>query len=204
MPKSQGWEVIQAKLSAVYSAQEPRHWGTLRRYAEGGPHPLDGISAYRAEDPPHWHYITFGFSELYAKTSQDRKVSGWGFELSFRLRRRKAARVTPEWPLPFLQQLARYVFNAASPFDHEHYIAWGGAITTTERTALEGLVFLADPVLGEIRTPNGRLKFLSPIGITADEHQFAEEEGPEKLLAQLVQGNPLGVVDLKRRSVLRR
>jgi hypothetical protein len=202
MSKRQGWEAIEAKLSAVHVAQQPKHWGTVMRYAEGGPDPLDGISAYKAEDPPHWHYVTFGFSELYEKTSKDKKTSGWGFELSFRLERPKGAKSPPEWPLPFLQKLARYVFNNKTPFDREHYIRWGGPITQEERTKLEALVFSTDPLLGEIRTPNGRLKFLTAIAITADEHDFAAEKGPEALLTRLLAANSLGVVDLKRASIL--
>jgi suppressor of fused-like protein len=200
MSTMQGWEAIQAKLTTVYGAQQPKHWGTIMRYSEGGPDPLDGISAYKAEDPPHWHYVTFGFSELYDKTSRDREVSGWGFELSFRLKRHQGEKSPPEWPLPFLQKLARYVFNTRTPFDHEHYILWGGPITKEEETKLEALVFATDPLLGEISTPNGRVKFLAAIAITPDEHAFAEAQGPEAFLARLLPGNRLGVVDLKRGS----
>jgi len=39
------------------------------------------------KEPPHWHYITFGFTELYGKTSPNREISGYGFELTFRLKR---------------------------------------------------------------------------------------------------------------------
>src|SRR5262245_47431689 len=202
MSDAPGWQAIEAKLTSVYPDQKPKHWGTVMRYSEGGPDPLDGISAYRAEDPPHWHFVTFGFSELYQKTSKNKRESGWGFELSFRLKRPKGKKSPPEWPLPFLQNLARYVFNTGNAFDDEHYIAWGGPITREERTKLEALVFSVDPALGEIKTSNGKLKFLRAIGITTEEHTFAAEKGPDKLLALLLKDNPLGVVDLKRKSAL--
>jgi suppressor of fused-like protein len=134
--------------------------------------------------------------------SPDPDVSGWGFELSFRLKRGPKEKLPPEWPLPFLQKLARYVFNTKNPFDHEHYIRWGGPITKDEPTGLEAILFSVDSQLGEIDTPNGSLKFLGVIGITVDEHDFAAEEGPEKLLPQLLGGNALGIVDLGRKSVL--
>jgi hypothetical protein len=197
-----GSDAIQEKLVAAYGTQEVKHWGTIMRYSEGGPDPLDGISAFQGENPPHWHYVTFGFSELNEKRSSDRDVSGWGFELSFRLKRRKGEKSPPEWPVLLLQKLARYVFNTKTPFDHEHYIRWGGPITKLESTILEALVFAVDPLLGEIETPNGRLKFLDAIAITADEHDFAAEEGPEQLLARLLPQNPLGVIDIARRSIL--
>jgi hypothetical protein len=194
-------DAIAEKLAVVYGPQEPKHWGTVMRYSEGGPDPLDGISAYSAENPPHWHFVTFGFSELYEKKSKDKEVSGWGFELSFRVKRHRE-KAPPEWPLPLLQNLARYVFNNKTPFDHEHYIRWGGPITRLERTKLEALIFANDPLLREIDTPNGRLKFLSAIAITADEHDFAASQGPEKLLPRLLAQNPLGVIDMRRGSIL--
>ena len=64
MAENQGWNAIQAKLTSIYRNQEPKHWGTIQRYSEGGKDPLDGVSAYRADNPPYWHYISFGFSEL--------------------------------------------------------------------------------------------------------------------------------------------
>jgi hypothetical protein len=202
MTTALGCDALIAKLNAVYNAPEENHWGTIVSYADGGPDPLDGISAYRVENPPHWHYVTFGFSELGDKRSDDPEVSGWGFELSFRLDRRPEETEAPEWPVSLLQKLARYVFNTRCPFDHEHYIRWGGPITKEEDTALEALVFTGDPILGQINTPNGRVKFLTVIGITSDEHDFAAEAGPDQLLNLLLAQNPLGITHLTRPSLL--
>jgi len=168
------------------------------RYAEGGPDPLDGISAYVGDRPPHWHYVTFGFSELDEKQTENPEVSGWGFELSFRLRKTGGEHEPPLWPVMFLQKLARYVFNTGQPFDHAHYIQWGGPICKESPTALEALVFSDDKVLGQVSTPNGIVKFLSVIGITAGEHTFAQNNDSEELLRRLLEGNLLGVVDLER------
>ena len=52
----------------------------------GGNDPLDGISVYTAKEPiEHWHFVTYGFSELYEKETGDPENSGFGFELTFRL-----------------------------------------------------------------------------------------------------------------------
>jgi hypothetical protein len=202
MATMQGWEAIEAALAAQYPGQEPFHYGTVQRYSEGGPDPLDGISAYRAVAPDHWHFITFGFSELYTKESGDPAVSGWGFELSFRLSRPEGEPSPPQWVLVFLQNLARYVFNTRCPFDHEHYIRWGGPITSAAPTALEAVVFFTDRRLGALRTPNGRVQFLVPFGITPDEYGFAAENGPEALLPLLLFNNPWGIVHPERVSAL--
>ena len=203
MAPNQGWDSIKAKLDSIYANQVPKHWGTVMKFSEGGPDPLDGVSAYRAENPPCWHYITFGFSELYEKKSTNADESGWGFELSFRLKRESAETEPPLWPVMMLQNLARHVFRSKSPFDAEHYIFWGRPITSHVPTKLEATLFLADPVLGQIDTPNGKLKFLSAIGITKDEHDLVAQNGAAGLLPLLLQGNPLGVTDANRSSLLK-
>jgi len=203
MSEHPGWESIEAKLTSIYGDQTPKHWGVIMRYSEGGPDPLDGVSAYRAEGPPHWHYVSFGFSELYEKKSKNVEESGWGFELSFRLKRDPAETEPPLWPVMTLQNLARYVFKSSTPFDDEHYIAWGRPITSHEKTNLEAMVFRIDPVLGQIDTPNGKVKFLNAIGITTDEYELVNQQGVPKLLPLLLQSNSLGVTDLERDSLLK-
>jgi len=200
-PRAQrfGSEDLEARLAALYPGQAPKHWGTVMRYADGGPDPLDGVSAYRSKASDHWHYVSFGFSELSEKRSNHADVSGWGFELTFRL---KAGGETepPMWPVLTLQKLARYVFNNKAPFEHAHYIAWGGPITKEEPTKLEALVFMIDPELETVETCNGSVTFLTVIGITSDEHGFAASATPEALLEHLTQGNPLGITEIGRRG----
>jgi Suppressor of fused protein (SUFU) len=65
-----GWNAIAGALGAVYTGQEPKHYGTLRPYALGGRDPIRGISIYRAGPPDHWHYVTYGFSELFEKEAR--------------------------------------------------------------------------------------------------------------------------------------
>jgi hypothetical protein len=194
---------MEAKLATLYGKQEPQHWGTVQRYSEGGKDPLDGVSAYRADNPHFWHYISFGFSETHDKKSKNPDVSGWGFELSFRLKPAPGETAAPLWPVMMLQNLARYVFSNGSPFDHEHYIAWGRPITTHVPTNLVATVFRDDPQLGTIMTPNGSLKFLEAIGITQDEHDLVAAQGADKLFPTLLKDNPLGITDPGRSSLLR-
>ncbi len=198
-----GWAAIGAALNALYPGAEPAHWGTIQRYSEGGPDPLDGVSAYAAQNPPHWHYITFGFSELYAKTSKNPEKSGWGFELSFRLKRMRDEAKAPLWPVPMLQNLARYVFNMHRPFEDGHFIAWGQPITSYEKTGLEAMIFRVDPLLKAIDTPNGRVSFIEAIAITPDEYELVvENNSTDELLPRLLAANPLAVVDIERASLL--
>ena len=74
-----GWDAIDAALSPWYSDQEPKHYGTIVPAMLGGNDPLQGISVYKNLEPlPHFHYVTYGFSELYEKESEDPEYSGFG------------------------------------------------------------------------------------------------------------------------------
>ena len=41
--------------------------------------------------------------------------SGYGFELTFRLRRQPGEETAPRWPILLLSSLAKYVFHSGSP-----------------------------------------------------------------------------------------
>ena len=197
-----GWDAIDAALAQVYGDVEPRHWGTIVRWSQGGPDPLDGISAYPAAGPPlHWHFVTYGLSELYEKESSDPGVSGWGLELTFRLLRLENESEPPTWPLSLLQHLARYVFktgNVLEPGDHIDLDAPMGF----EETRLCAAALVLDPELGEIETPYGHVAFTQVVGLTLDEYAAAMDWDTASLLALMQERNRLLVTDLRRSSIL--
>lgn len=201
----ESWEVIQKLLDKRYFGIEPKHFGTIRRYSEGGDDPLDGISAYRLEDPAHWMFVTFGFTELHQKTSDNPDVSGWGFELTFRTTAAPSALEPPMWPVYVLQQLARYVFNTREVFDVGHHIAFGGPLTRKQTTDLEALLFVSESELpSSVRTPNGTVKFIQAVGITADEREALSDDlrhdGVIRRIAAQI--GPKMLTDLSRGSTL--
>jgi suppressor of fused len=183
MDEADAIDAVNARLAEVYPDQQPSHFGTVRRFAEGGGAPLDGISVYTGH-PAHWHFVSYG-------------MSPWGFEFSFRVARGSDAE-PPQWALAFLQQLARYVYNTGEPFGPEHFVGWGGPITDAEPTALVALVFAADPVLGRVAVCGEMLTFLSPIGITDAEYEMCSQDLPGSVLTSLLAASPLGVTDLRR------
>lgn len=94
----------------------------------GGPDPLDYISMYsHAGDPsqgvpPHWHYVSFGLSDLHGDgrvhdVSGPDSPSGFGFELTFRLRKEEGDTAPPTWPAAVMQGLAKYVFQSGKELD---------------------------------------------------------------------------------------
>jgi hypothetical protein len=199
-----GWDAIDAALARIYGDVEPYHWGTIHKWALGGPDPLDGISAYRRDDPvPHWHYVSYGMTELYDKHSDNPDESGWGFEFTFRLARDPAEDTPPVWAANFLQNLARYVFRSGNWFEAGHHMDTNGPIATDRPdSAIRAVSFVRDPELGEISTPHGRVEFLQVVGLAYDEYEAGRRWRTESLLEVLGPLLPLYVTDLERASLM--
>lgn len=199
-----GWDAINAALRALYPGQEPRHYGTPVSHTLGGDAPLDGISVYWNESPrPHWHYVTYGFSELYGKQSDDPQESGFGFELTFRLATGDGRDGgVPTWPLNLLQNVARYVFGSGNVFEAGHHLDANGPIALDVDTQLRHLAFVADPRLPAIGTPNGRVAFLQMVGVTDDEMAAIRRWSTLGVMATLEPAMPSWVTVLERASLL--
>jgi suppressor of fused-like protein len=165
------------------------------------PDPLDGISIYRRAD--HWHFITYGMSELYDKESDLAEETGWGFEFTFRLACADPFDTEPPmWAANFLQNLARYVFSSGNPFDVGHHVDLNGPISLSRpETAIRAITFAEDPELGAIDTPNGRVRFLQVVGLTLDEYAIIERWDARPLLGVLAPYLPLLVTDLARANL---
>lgn len=201
--RAPGWEAIDRALNRVYSRQEPKHYGTVIGYALGGEDPLPGISAYKRITPvPHWHFITYGFSELYEKESDDPQRSGCGFELTFRLLNHDDSDEPPDWALNFLQNLARYVFESGHAFHAGHYLNANGPIATDSDSAIRSVAFAHDPELPPIDTENGRVEFLQIIGLTNEEEFALKRWSTLKVLEVFRDYLPLWATDLERGSLL--
>lgn len=200
---SAGWSAINASLAPLYGDQEPQHMGTIISYRLGGPDPLDGISAYyRAHPVPHWHYVTFGFSELYGKEQEYEEVSGYGFELTFRLRAAEGATEAPRWVFSLLQNLARYVFKTGNVFRPGEWMTANGPIALDTDTRICSMAMTNDPELPAIDTPNGHLEFIQVVGLTLEEEYAAKQWSPQHVLDTFLPRMPLWITDLERGTLL--
>ncbi len=200
-----GWQAIEEHLVRVYGDQVPQHWGTVIKYSLGGDDPIDGVSVYRSQagGVPHFHFCTYGFSALYDE--EDRvgdDVSGYGFELTFRLRDTGQDIENLIWPINLQQNLARYVFSSHNVFADGHWIPANGPIESGADTDIVGLLFVTDPELGSIDTPHGRVDFLQMVGITSAEVEDlkARRRTARQIAAELAASNPLLITDLARSS----
>ena len=75
----------------------------------------------------------------------------------------------PPWSLRLLERLADYVFISGSPFAEGHRMNPGGPITGQPDTRLQAVALAADPQLPSISSAFGAARFLTVVGITADE-----------------------------------
>lgn len=199
-----GWDAIEEQMKKLYGAQEPKHYGTVLPYMLGGKDPLDGLSAYKAEKPlPHWHIVTFGFSELYEKESENTEYSGYGFELTFRVARTEDEEEPPMWALNLLQNMGRYVFGSGNVFASGDYLDANGPICLGADTQLTALAFVEDPELPGVGTPNGKVEFLQMVGITEDELEAMKTWSTSGVLEASLADLPGYITDLSRDSLLR-
>ncbi|WP_458123603.1 suppressor of fused domain protein [Paenibacillus sp. Z3-2] len=196
-----GWDAIDKAIGDLYGEQEPRHYGTALPYMLGGPDPLDGISVYAVDKlMHHWHFVTYGFSELYEKEMQDASRSGYGFELTFRLTRSEEETEPPAWALNLLQNVGRYVFNSGNVFHAGDYMDANGPICLESDTLLTALAFIEDPDLPEISTPNGSVKFIQIVGISGRELEMIQTWNTRGFLSACSSFTPKYVTDLMRNS----
>jgi len=197
---SPGWQAIDDALSRLYFDQTPRHVGYIPPAAVSSN--LQGCSAFRASD--HWHYVTYGLSELYVPDpTNDPAISGWGFELSFRLRLGLEPEA-PGWPFTILNRLANYQNEGAlmvAPAGTR--INLGGPITGFPHTPdgpdtkLGTLAVAVDPQLGQIQTENGRVTFLLLVGVTDEERGEMVATSTGAILERLAVENPLLITDVR-------
>lgn len=198
-----GWQAIDSALLPIYGGQQPLHFGAAPHQRLGGQQALDGISVYARQTPqPHWHLVSYGMSELYAKESDDPGFSGWGFEFSMRVARTPEATEPPFWALNFLNNLARYVINSGNVFDVGHYMDLNGPIALDQSTEIRAIVFAHDPELAPRPTVHGQLAFLQVVGITLDELAAIKAWNGPAALAVFARFLPLLITDLSRSSLL--
>lgn len=199
----EGFDAIVNTLMALYPEQDGLGYSTLLPYTLGGEDPLDRVEIWKSDRGiPHWHYVTYGFTELYEKESDNPKISGYGFELTFRLKRGEED-VPPVWPVNLLQNLARYVFSSGNVFGSGHHMSCNGPIALGVDTELTALGFRVDPELGAMETPNGHMVFLQAVAITEDEMDAMMFWNGEKFLGELERQIPLCITDLERKSQMK-
>lgn len=166
---------------------------------EGSIEPFEVARVFHnSAHPAHWHYVTFGLSDLYGRNKEsDTEFSGLGFELTIRV---AAEDETPPYgPLNALREMARYVYSSKRIFERGQYIDAGGPVAPGSN--LEGFAVTLDTQLGVVQTLSGRVELLQVFGLTRDELEWVKDNDPETLLEVMARTNPLLVTFINRDSI---
>ena len=184
-----GWDAIEAEFLRIYPGQtSPKHYAAILPWMLGGKDPLDGISIYDGGD--YWHFVSFGQTELYRKESEDPQISGYGYELTFKLRKQDPETDEPEIRnvCGILQSIARLTFTKGEIFRPFEFIHTGQTtgIDAFQKSALTGFITVPDPLLRTIRTPYGEVSFLELIGMTdAELRSLSDHASVEAIYGRL-------------------
>ncbi|XP_030375875.1 suppressor of fused homolog [Scaptodrosophila lebanonensis] len=210
----EGLKALIQHLQQLYPDQpNPLQVTTLLKYWLGGQDPLDYISMYNNNGdadrkvPPHWHYVSFGLSDLHGDSrvhvrdaGEQSTRSGMGFELTFRLQKsetelrqelecpEKPVR-PPTWPANLLQAIAFYCFQTGNGLCFGDNIPWRKSLDGSANTLLQNLLVAQDPQLACIETPFGTVDFCQIVGVTEEE------------LEQASRWNGRGVLNFLRQDV---
>ncbi|MBR5712284.1 MAG: suppressor of fused domain protein [Lachnospiraceae bacterium] len=164
-----GWDAIEKEFLRIYPDQtNPKHYGTLVKWVFGGKDPLDGISVYDGGD--FYHFVTFGLTELYAKESRNTELSGYGYEMTLKLKKEGLEDEEAEIRnvCGILQAVARITFTNGECFFPNEFIYTGqtAGMDANQKSLLTGFIVVSDPSVQTIETPNGRVEFRELVGMT--------------------------------------
>ncbi|XP_064631049.1 suppressor of fused homolog isoform X2 [Lineus longissimus] len=208
-----GLEAIYSACRRLYPDQvNPLQVTAVMKYWRGGPDPLDYISMYANPGdaslnvPPHWHYVSFGLSDLHGdgrvhEGTGENGISGFGFELTMRLKRETGETAPPTWPASLMQALARYVFQSDNTLCCGDHVPWHSPLDGSE-SRIQHMVMAEDPQLKMIQTPFGSVNFVQIVGVCAEEIKAAQHWNGagviELLKSQPVAGGPWLISSMRR------
>jgi molybdopterin-guanine dinucleotide biosynthesis protein A len=108
------------------------------------------------------------FLSRIAPKNEPDSISGYGFELTFRLRKASetgsSSQDIPLWPCKVLQHLAKYIFQTGSRFHAGHHIPFGHILpslySSKVDTHIHDLLITNDRQLKSFHTELGSVEFL--------------------------------------------
>lgn len=201
--ETKGWDLITEECERTYKFQfNPKHYGTLIKWRLGGNDPLDGISIYDGGD--YWHFVTYGLTELYEKETDDKEISGYGMEFTFKLKKDCLEDEEAEIKCicGILQQIARISFTSGEVFNEYEYLYTGQkeGIDVKQKSEITGFITIPDVNFKPIETPNGKVKFVEFIGVT--DKEITAVKNKEISVKDLYEKIGTDITDYNRKSVL--
>ena len=194
-----GWDAIEEEFLKIYPGQNrPKHYGVTIPWTCGGSDPLDGISIY--DGGSFWHFVTFGLTELYAKESDNEEFSGYGYEMTFKLKKSENDEQEIADLCKMFQRIARNTFNKNEIFHpYERLYVSKDGIDSKLTSKLVGFICINDPSVNSLNTVNGKVAFIEFIGATEDElNSLTTKDEIKEFYKKL----GTDITDLKRDSII--
>lgn len=174
---------IDAALDRIYPTERDFRFGLSPKPGETGA-PLAEVVVYRASKPSsHWHYITYGLTELEEKNSSDPTLSGFGVEYTLRIV--DPSDKPPVWPIQLLRWIAERVWDTGVPYDPAHSMNLPADMLEEVSPGVEGLAFFEDEQLRTLETPTGRITFVNVIPLMAGEYALMGSWDAHKVAAEI-------------------
>lgn len=179
--RAPGWQALDQRFCSLHPDAEPHQFSSATPYQLDSIHPLPAITVWEGTAPrsgtPIWHYLSYGLSELFEKTTGDAEHSGLGYELTFAIARSPDQARPPGWVLSMMQGLAAHLLKGELSLDTGSLVALGrGLLGDSARDDRpSGCVCVPDPVAGVLAGPFGRVLFLRLLGLCKDELQLCEK-----------------------------
>ena len=178
-----GIDAIENEVKRIHPLWEnARYYTPKTAWKSGGTEPLEQISIHKEED--YFHFITYGLTELHDKESKDQTKSGFGTELTLKLKRGEYKNQSEErkellYIALLLQKFAKYIIQENSivkPYE-DTYLVKGSSLRKSIGIDIAGtsnivaFITVPDKDLQSLDTPYGRVDFIALIGITKKELQ---------------------------------
>lgn len=194
-----GIDAIENEVKRIHPLWEnARYYTPKTAWESGGKEPLEQISIHKEED--YFHFITYGLTELHNKESKDQTKSGFGMELTFKLKTGEYKDQAVERREQFniiklLQNFAKYIIQENSivkPYEDTYLVkgihsSKNTGIDIAGRSNIVAFITVPDKDLQSLDTPYGRVDFIALIGITKKElealrnRKITEKELYEKI-----------------------
>lgn len=197
-PKAPGWDAITERFEECYPGQKhPAHFGIYSCLKPGEAGPLDGISVYNGKE--YFHFVTYGLSELYEKQNGNPERSGYGFELTVKLK--KEGLENPALEVRHMCSLLQMIAGVTTNGGHQFLpgqilpLSKQRGLDVNGKSRITGFVTKADEI-GNLITPFGKVALIQLVGVTTDEIEKLKNK--ELTLKQMEEKNPAGMTDYKR------
>lgn len=193
-----GWDAITECFEKRYPDQKiPAHFGCYASYKPDEMGPLDGISVYNGGD--YFHFVTYGLSELYEKQNGNPERSGYGFELTLKLKKEGLENPALEVRhiCSLLQMIAGITVNNGHQFTPGQFLAMGQqrGLDAASKSAITGFITKEDDI-GTVESPFGKVQLVQLIGVKAEEiEQMKNKTMTPAQLAEILKD---GLTDYKR------